>query len=155
MKFSLQTIQRYFKGKFRSDLSAGLTVGMVVIPQSWPSPPLPGLILFMALYRHHPNHHRCTLWQLSLSCHRADQPNSPGHCKRPAGLRRPARLSRICPGCGRPGWGIQASVWLLQDRQDQPLHFQFGLGWFSLSRRCADHRQPAGEPRGPDTGAFE
>ena len=30
----LKSIQRYFKGKFRADLTAGLTVAMVVIPQS-------------------------------------------------------------------------------------------------------------------------
>jgi len=34
MKFSTKTIKRYFRGKFRSDLSAGLTVAMIVIPQS-------------------------------------------------------------------------------------------------------------------------
>ena len=34
MSTALKTIQRYLKGKFRADLTAGLTVGMVVIPQS-------------------------------------------------------------------------------------------------------------------------
>ncbi len=34
MQNTLKLIQRYFKGKFRADLTAGLTVGMVVIPQS-------------------------------------------------------------------------------------------------------------------------
>ena len=34
MKFSTKIIKRYFRGKFRSDLSAGLTVAMIVIPQS-------------------------------------------------------------------------------------------------------------------------
>ena len=34
MKFSTKTMKRYFRGKFRSDLSAGLTVAMIVIPQS-------------------------------------------------------------------------------------------------------------------------
>lgn len=34
MALSVKPIKRYFKGKFRADLSAGLTVGMVVIPQS-------------------------------------------------------------------------------------------------------------------------
>ncbi|MEA3327929.1 MAG: SulP family inorganic anion transporter [Chloroflexota bacterium] len=34
MKFSTKNIKRYFRGKFRSDLSAGLTVAMIVIPQS-------------------------------------------------------------------------------------------------------------------------
>ena len=34
MQKASKLIQRYFKGKFRADLTAGLTVGMVVIPQS-------------------------------------------------------------------------------------------------------------------------
>jgi len=34
MEFSTRRIKRYIRGKFRSDLSAGLTVAMVVIPQA-------------------------------------------------------------------------------------------------------------------------
>ncbi|MBG0785485.1 MAG: SulP family inorganic anion transporter [Anaerolineaceae bacterium] len=34
MQNAVKLINRYFKGKFRADLTAGLTVGMVVIPQS-------------------------------------------------------------------------------------------------------------------------
>ncbi len=34
MPTALKQIQRYYKGKFRADLTAGLTIGMVVIPQS-------------------------------------------------------------------------------------------------------------------------
>ncbi len=50
MKFSLQSIQRYFKGKFRSDLSAGLTVGMVVIPQSMAIAAIAGVNPLYGLY---------------------------------------------------------------------------------------------------------
>jgi len=34
MEFSTKIFKRYFRGKFRSDLSAGLTVAMIVIPQA-------------------------------------------------------------------------------------------------------------------------
>ena len=34
MEFSARRIKRYIRGKFRSDLSAGLTVAMIVIPQA-------------------------------------------------------------------------------------------------------------------------
>ncbi|QRN82090.1 SulP family inorganic anion transporter [Chloroflexota bacterium] len=50
MKLSLQSIQRYFRGKFRSDLSAGLTVGMVVIPQSMAIAAIAGVNPLYGLY---------------------------------------------------------------------------------------------------------
>ena len=50
MKLFIQTIQRYFKGKFRSDFSAGLTVGMVVIPQSMANAAIAGVNPLYGLY---------------------------------------------------------------------------------------------------------
>jgi SulP family sulfate permease len=50
MKLSFRSIRRYFKGKFRSDLSAGLTVGMVVIPQSMAYAAIAGVNPLYGLY---------------------------------------------------------------------------------------------------------
>lgn len=50
MKSTLQSIRRYFRGKFRSDLSAGLTVGMVVIPQSMAYAAIAGVNPLYGLY---------------------------------------------------------------------------------------------------------
>jgi len=50
MKLSFQSIRRYFKGKFRSDISAGLTIGMVVIPQSMAYAAIAGVNPLYGLY---------------------------------------------------------------------------------------------------------
>ena len=50
MNLSLPAIKRYFRGKFRSDLSAGLTVGMVVIPQSMAYAAIAGVNPIYGLY---------------------------------------------------------------------------------------------------------
>lgn len=50
MQITLKPIKRYFKGKFRADLSAGLTVGMVVIPQSMAYAAIAGVNPIYGLY---------------------------------------------------------------------------------------------------------
>lgn len=50
MNLSLLSIKRYFRGKFRADLSAGLTVGMVVIPQSMAYAAIAGVNPIYGLY---------------------------------------------------------------------------------------------------------
>jgi sulfate permease, SulP family len=50
MVLSTKSIKRYFKGKFRSDLSAGLTVAMVVIPQSMAYAAIAGVNPLYGLY---------------------------------------------------------------------------------------------------------
>ncbi|MBG0770814.1 MAG: SulP family inorganic anion transporter, partial [Anaerolineaceae bacterium] len=50
MTLSLQSIRRYVKGKLRSDLSAGLTVGMVVIPQAMANAAIAGVNPLYGLY---------------------------------------------------------------------------------------------------------
>ena len=50
MNLSLPAIKRYIQGKFRSDLSAGLTVGMVVIPQSMAYAAIAGVNPVYGLY---------------------------------------------------------------------------------------------------------
>ena len=50
MNLSLPAIKRYIRGKFRSDLSAGLTVGMVVIPQSMAYAAIAGVNPVYGLY---------------------------------------------------------------------------------------------------------
>ena len=50
MTLSIQSIRRYVKGKLRSDLSAGLTVGMVVIPQAMANAAIAGVNPLYGLY---------------------------------------------------------------------------------------------------------
>lgn len=50
MQKTLTTIQRYFRGMFRSDLTAGLTVAMVVIPQSMAYAAIAGVNPLYGLY---------------------------------------------------------------------------------------------------------
>lgn len=50
MKLSVKSIKRYIRGKFRADLSAGLTVGMVVIPQSMAYAAIAGVNPIYGLY---------------------------------------------------------------------------------------------------------
>lgn len=50
MEASIKSIKRYFKAKFRSDLSAGLTVAMVVVPQSMAYAAIAGVNPLYGLY---------------------------------------------------------------------------------------------------------
>ncbi len=50
MTLSIQSIRRYVKGKLRSDLSAGLTIGMVVIPQAMANAAIAGVNPLYGLY---------------------------------------------------------------------------------------------------------
>lgn len=50
MESSIKSIKRYFKGKFRSDLTAGLTVAMVVVPQSMAYAAIAGVNPLYGLY---------------------------------------------------------------------------------------------------------
>ena len=50
MNLSLPSLKRYIRGKFRADLSAGLTVGMVVIPQSMAYAAIAGVNPIYGLY---------------------------------------------------------------------------------------------------------